>query len=309
MSLECLEVCNPPVFQPPCRNPESPLSSPVGLDVMSDEFVDDMRDVKKFLEEEVYARTSMCRADNGELMVKTPTSSQGSDLSAWYFSQRNPDLQPIENVMAFVYKNVHKDIVFEQAIGKALVESFMASGGEEKVKKEVQCELSQDPETLCKLVNLALEKYDKPLPEPSGFYSPVTDREKEWERLENELKVLQEENIILERKEPKPYLALYECVLKKAQVAKQMADLVCIFNANCMGASNFENDPENMEKFQDAIGVLTTGKNQLDVELETIRKDETGAIKDPRAAWECINFVVEYVSFFSFSFSKYICIY
>jgi len=291
--LECNENMDRPLY-PVISGDFDNLPSPRSPDGPG--FVDDMREIHEVLEREVDARTTMFRADNGTIFSKTPNSSQDSGASDWNYSQRDPaDIAPLAVVVNFIYQNLDSGFIRNHAVGV----------GKDGTRKDVELALGQDPQNLCKLLRLALEAYDsalvvppQPLPSVPEFKNVEEEfqikREMEWDELEKQYNMFQVDSIGLE--ENKDYEGLYGCVLKKAQISRRMSEMVTQFNGNCLGASNFESDPEHKEKLEDEIGMLVMVTNQLDMALKTIRKDKNGVVKDYKLAWETIDFVTRDVS-------------
>lgn len=290
--LECRENMDRPLY-PTISNDSEDRESPGSP--YHPGFVDDMREIHEIMEKECASRTTMCRADNGMLVSKTPDSSQDSNVSEWNYSQRDPvDIAPLASVVNFIYCNLDSKFIRNHAVGV----------GKEGKKSDVVLALGQDPENLRKLLGLALEAYDSALAAPppvpkfqSAVVAAVNESERAWDELEKEYNRLQAGCLELEEK--RDYEGLYERSLKKADITKKMSMMVTRFNANCLGASNFEGDPEHKEKLEDEIGMLVMVTNQLDMALKTIHKDKNGVVKDYKLAWESIDFVTRDVSFFS----------
>ena len=236
--------------------------------------------------EHVHKRTSMAKADSGDLMLSSPSSSQASNVSAYAYSERSVnDVATLDEVSRFLYHVLGEEVVGKRTIGEKSVERFAAEGGMSKVKREIRWFLREDPEVLSGLMGSAIEKH-------SGDLAQTTEASKvaesvlleglktRFERLNEESEVCEAEIVLLRTNENCPvetlkaeWITFLSFEVEKAKVVLEMAEWTLKSRMTSLKEDSVHEDAEPGQDLKEEIFSLANKKHGLTRELALITED------------------------------------
>jgi len=238
--------------------------------------------------EHCHQRTSMARADAGDLVTSTPTSSQASDVSAYAYSERSAnDVATLDEVLRFLYHILGDEVVSKRTIGEKSVKRFTTEGGISKVKREIRWFLREDPEVLSWLIAAAIEKHSSELMQTMEVDNSKQSEDfimeglkTRFERANEESEVCEAEIVLLKTNENCPietlnaeWLILLSFEVEKAKVAVEIAEWTLKSRMTSLKEDSVHEPVAPGRDIKEEIFCLANKKHGLVRELEEIAKD------------------------------------